>query len=160
MSGARIQEIRRHLDKPDEVYDCELIHREPGYVVLRYVTDRPFQFAGIFIPEGSRTVGHYRAGSDCVIWEMYEPSGDKLGTLVHLCRELEVDDDQVRYLDLVLDLWFHPDGSYEILDEDELSECVSRGLITDRDAERLRWLADVLGHNLPVFIRERQPPEG
>ena len=159
MSQARIREIKRHLNKSEEVYDCEVVHREPGYVVVRYVTDRPYQFCGITIPEGSRTVGHYRGGSDCVIWEMYGPAGDKLGTLVHLCRDLEIGEDYVRYLDLVLDLWFHPDGHYDILDEEELAECVIQGLISDRDAERLRWLAEVLAHNLPVFIRERQPPE-
>jgi hypothetical protein len=160
MGEPRIREIKRHLNKPEEVYECELIHREPGYLVVRYVTDRAFEFGGITIPAGSRTVGHYRAGSDCVIWEMYEPSGEKLGTLVHLCRDLEIGDDYVSYLDLVLDLWFHPDGRYQVLDEDELADCVAQGRISDREAERLRWLADVLGHNLPVFVSQRQQPEG
>ena len=34
-------EIKRHKNKPDQQFQCELLHREQGYAVLRYTSGKP-----------------------------------------------------------------------------------------------------------------------
>lgn len=36
--------------------------------------------------------------------------------------------------DLFLDVWVEPDGSWELLDEDELADALERGLVSDEEA--------------------------
>lgn len=134
----KFREIKRHLDKPDAVFDCESIVRARDYVVLRYVNARSGRVGDLEIHAGSVTYGYYRQGSGFVLWKMCDPEGRLLGHLFHICRDLKVGDRHVDYVDLMLDLWFDPTGRLTVLDRDELEAFRQRDGLSRQDME---WIA-------------------
>ena len=132
-----IEEIKHNLDGTTERFDCHLVHRDPDYVVLCYVSDKPYAVAGEDIPAGSLTIGHYRPGSDYVLWEMYTPQAEPLGYYVHLCGEIRLGDRCVEWHDMTIDVWLGSDARFEILDEDELERSVEAGQIGPTEADRI-----------------------
>ena len=132
------REVKRHLDKPDAVFACESIVHNGDSVVLRYVNARPGRVGETVIRTGSVTYGYYRQGAGYVLWKMFDPDGRLLGHLFHICRNVEVGDRCVDYVDLLLDLWFDPEGRLTVLDRDELESCERRNVVDRRDRE---WIA-------------------
>lgn len=134
----KILEIKRHLNKPDESYLCDLSKRGSGYVVLKYVSERPGQVGDMTFEVGSTTYAFYRTGAGYVLWRMFGPDDNLRGHLFHICRDQQVREDRVEYLDLLLDLWVGTDGQLIILDRDEVEACAAEGLIGEQD---LAWIA-------------------
>ena len=73
------------------------------------------------------------------------PDDALLGRLFHLCEGPIIAGDSVHYTDLLLDLWFAPDGLVRELDRDEVDEALAKGWLSDdrlaaleRTAARLR----------------------
>ena len=131
-----VHEIIHKLNGPDEAYLCRELHREPGYAVLAYDVPHDAHIGAVTIPAGSLTLAHYRADCGFVLWEMYGPERALIGYCYHLCTPPTIGPDFVEYLDLLLDLWFAPDGTLTVLDEDELEEAVAAGKVGD-DEQRL-----------------------
>ncbi len=131
-------EVKRHLNKPDESYPCDLLVRGAGYVVLRYVSDRSGRVGEVDIEVGSTTFAYYRTGVGYVLWKMCGADGRLKGHLFHICRDLRVGDERVEYLDLLLDLWFDPEGGVTVLYREELEACREAGGVGNGD---LKWIA-------------------
>lgn len=136
MSPKMVQERKRHITKPDEFYWCQELHREARYLVLRYEVTRAARLGSIDIPAGSHTLAHYWENRGYVLWEMYGPEGILIGYCYHLCLPPQIGPQSVEYLDLLLDLWFDPQGNLTVLDEDEYEEARQQGKISG-DAARL-----------------------
>ena len=134
----KILEVKRHLNKPDESYLCDLLRRSSHYVVLKYVSDRPGRVGGVMFEVGSITYAFYRTGAGYVLWRMFGRDNKLKGHLFHICRDLKVAEDRVEYQDLLLDLWFDADGRLTILDRDEVEDCAANGVIGEQD---LTWIA-------------------
>ena len=134
----KFREVKRHLDKPDAVFACDPIVHTGDCVVLRYVNVRPGRVGDTAIRTGSVTYGYYRQGAGYVLWKMCDPEGRLLGHLFHICRNLEVGDRCVDYVDLLLDLWYDPEGRLTVLDRDELESCERRNIVSGRD---MKWIA-------------------
>lgn len=132
-----VRELKQNLTRADEQYTCHLLHREPGYVVLSYRSSREFRVGTSVIPPGTITIAHYRLGVPNLVWRMTTPDGTLIGHLLHLVRDRDIQDAQVSYTDLVLDIWITPDGEAKLLDEDELWQCVAAGKLSKEEAERM-----------------------
>ena len=157
----KFRETVRKVNKPDEFYWCDLLHREPGYVVLGYHVTRDRQVGPFAIPAGSMTVAHYRENTGHVLWEMVGPDGTLLGYLYHLCLPPEIGENYVEYLDLLLDIWFDPEGEMTVLDEDELEQAVEQGKI-GRDQRRfIECQRETVTEGHPRVLADLwRPPEG
>lgn len=131
---AKVQEQKRHIGKPDEFYWCDEIHREPGYLVLRYEVVKPGRIFDIEIPAGSLTIAHYRENRGHVVWEMYDPQRALIGHLFHICMPPEIGPTHVEYLDLLVDVWVSPEGEVRVLDEDEFETAREQGQIGKEQA--------------------------
>jgi hypothetical protein len=131
----KITEVKRHLNKPTERYECDLLRRVPGHAILRYVSDRKFasERLGITFPPGCITIAYYWEERPYVFWGIFSPSAELLGYLVHICRDVKISDGEIGYLDMLLDLWFYPDGRHIVLDEDEVEECLQSGRLAKED---------------------------
>ena len=134
----KILEIKRHLNKPDESYVCDLLKRGNDYIILTYVSDRSGQVGSVTIDAGSTTYAYYRNGKGYVVWKMVTPDRTLNGYLFHICRDLRVGEDKVEYLDLLLDVWIDAEGQLKILDRDEVEECAVKGVI---GRSELHWIA-------------------
>jgi hypothetical protein len=67
--------------------------------------------------------------------------GERRGTYVNVCTPVEVFPDEVRYVDLHVDVVRHADGTVERVDDDELDEAVEAGLVGEQLAEKARSVA-------------------
>ena len=134
----KILEIKRHLNKPDESYLCDLLLRGNDYVILKYVSPHPGRVGSVTFGAGSTTFAYYRTGKGYVIWRMLNPKKILEGHLFHICKDQQVQDTRVEYLDLLLDVWIDSGGHMIILDRDELEDCAEKGEIGEKE---LRWIA-------------------
>ena len=134
----KILEIKRHINKADQSYLCDLLKRGDDYILIKYVNERPGTVGSVFFDTGSTTYAYYRDGEGYVVWKMINPHNVLEGYLFHICCDLQVREDRVAYLDLLLDIWIDPVGQLKILDRDEVQECVQRGLLGERELE---WIA-------------------
>ena len=133
-----ILEIKRHLNKPDESYLCDLLARGNDYVILKYVSPQPGRVGSVTFEAGSTTFAYYKTGRGYVVWKMLNPGKMLEGHLFHICKDQQVQDTRVEYLDLLLDVWIDSEGQLTILDRDELENCAQKGKIGDKE---LRWIA-------------------
>ena len=62
------------------------------------------------------------------VYEISSPAGTLKGWYgnVGLPPELKPETNELNYVDLALDLWANPDGSFIVLDEDELDELLAK----------------------------------
>ncbi|SFR37458.1 Ribonuclease G or E [Halogeometricum rufum] len=74
--------------------------------------------------------------------------GDLKGTYVNVCTPVECFPDEVRYVDLHVDVIKHPDGAVERVDDDELDEAVAAGTVSEELAEKARSVASSLENAL------------
>jgi hypothetical protein len=77
----KILEVKRHLNKPDQSYLCDLFYRGSGLVVLKYVSDRPGCVGDILFEPWTTTYAIYKAGEGYVLWKMVDPQGTLKGYL-------------------------------------------------------------------------------
>lgn len=131
-------EIKRHKNKPEQHFCCELLFIKDGYAVLRYRADEPGLIADMRIPAGSTTVAHYWHERPYVAWRMFDSNYCLIGTLFHICTNVCIHDDHLSYDDLLLDIWIAPDGSARILDEDELQICIDAALVSTAELDCIR----------------------
>lgn len=133
----KITEKKHHLNKPTELYECELVRSSPDHLVLRYVSDRKFTSSqiGITFPPGCVTVASYWEARPYVFWAIFSPEKELLGHLVHICRDVSISGDSVSYVDMLLDIWFSPDGGHIVLDRDEVEACHRQGILSDEDKQ-------------------------
>ena len=136
--NTKILEIKRHLNKPDESYLCDLLKRDNDWIIVKYVSERPGRVGAVTFDAGSTTFAYYRTGMGYVIWKMLDPDDRLRGYLFHICQDLQVEIDKVKYLDLLLDVWINPVGQLKILDRDEVEDCRAKGVIGEKE---LRWIA-------------------
>jgi hypothetical protein len=100
--------------KPLHYRDEAVVDR--GYWAVWFLfKDRPFDVGRFYRPDGTWT-GYYVDVLDPVRWEGADPT-----TLQPI-------------VDLFLDLWIAPDGSHEVLDEDEFADAVRLGHVTPLQA--------------------------
>uniref|UniRef100_UPI0025B9E64D DUF402 domain-containing protein n=1 Tax=Halovivax sp. TaxID=1935978 RepID=UPI0025B9E64D len=70
--------------------------------------------------------------------------GEVKGTYVNICTPVELFPDRARYVDLYVDVIRLPDGTVEIVDEDELAEAVEAGLVSEALAEKASSVASAV----------------
>ena len=114
-----------HLVHPTKslVYRGEEVIAD-GYRAMWFLfKDRPYDIGRFYNLDG-RWVGYYVDVLESVRWQ-----GAEAETLEPL-------------IDLFLDLWIAPDGSYEVLDEDEFEEALHLGHISAAQGAHARRVLD------------------
>ena len=153
-------ELKRHLNKPDEEYMCDLVARGADWVVLSYVSRRPWQVADTHLPSGSQTLAFYQTGVARVLWRMCAPSGELKGHLFHVCRDVCVGENGVCYLDLLLDIWIDSDGGVAVLDRAEVDACHEAGQLSEADLQLIATEEKRIVAHWPELVREMERKMG
>lgn len=146
------REIKHHYNKPTETYGCEIVQWAEWRVILKYVSEegRTHPKIGIEFPAGTVTIATYWKERGYVVWQMYHPEGKLLGYYVHIVENLMIARDAVEYRDALVDVWFWPNGNHQVLDEDEMYECMQRGQL---DRERELYIQQQKAHVLMTWER-------
>lgn len=129
-----IAEIKKNPGKPDQVFSCELLYHGGNRVVISYRSERPYRAAGLEIPPGTLTLGYYQEEWPYILWKMNGPDGALVGYYVHLCEDVRIGADTVEFRDMLLDIWFSPDGTGRLWDEDELEAARVSVLVDEAQA--------------------------
>lgn len=149
-------EIKKHKDKPDQQFTCELRGRGPGWVVLRYHARESGQIADIRIPAGSTTIAFYREHCSHVLWRMYDARLHLLGSLFHICQHIAITRHRVTYEDLLLDVWLTPAGRLRVLDRDEFDRCWYNGRLSAPERGRALRALQQVTTSAPLLIERAE----
>ena len=129
-----------------------LLHDEvvlaSGYHAVWFLfKNHPYDVARVYRPDGAFT-GYYVDVLETIQWQDSDPN-----TLHPL-------------VDLFLDLWIEPDGSYHVLDQDEFDAAAASGVLTAAQALHAREVLDRLiaqvraGTFPPVAVRSFERGSG
>ena len=146
---ATITEIKHNVNKPDQTFECDLVRHGGDRILISYVSSRPYQVRDMVVASDTLTLGYYQEGLPYIVWKMIGPDDRLTGYYIHLCDGVRITDDVVEYRDLLLDVWFYPDGSHRLLDEDELEEAVTDGLLDEDTASAVRQTASSVIETFP-----------
>ena len=131
---------------PGEVVDCG----PDGKLRLRreLTAGGTYDALGTEIQEGDVAVTTFEEGR----WwypTMYRGAdGETRGTYVNVCTPVELFPEEVRYVDLHVDVVKHADGTVERVDDDELDAAVDAGLLPEDLADRARTVAGAVSNAL------------
>lgn len=133
------REIKHHFNKPTQTFGCELLEWGARRVVLKYVSDVAYRTDGLNVdfPVGTTTIASYWDDRGYVVWQMYHPDSHLLGYYVHMVEPVTIVRAAVEYRDALIDIWFWPDGSHRVLDEDELEQAMAEGKVSRELARRI-----------------------
>lgn len=131
--------------------------REPGHVLLRATWTGPgvvrvaddvtFEMGDVFYE-------HYYDGKPYGLWQVLGPDERTLKCwYCNISTPAEVGDDGIVFRDLLLDVLLLPDGSYRVLDRDDLAQARAEGLDPALAALAEQGLGEVL-----AMIAAGQPP--
>ena len=148
------QEIRLHKAKPPQVFACDLLHKENGYLVLRYIVSDVFTVDGTTLAQGTVTIAHYWEDRNYILWIFKKPDAPIIGHLFHIARDVEIGEDYVRYVDLELDIWFSPDGNATVLDEDEVKDYYNKNIFDDRTIALIEGQKATILKNYRTIIKD------
>jgi len=147
-------ELRLHRAKPPQEFVCNLLHQEEKYVVLRYTSSGSYTIGTSTIEKGTITIAHYWKNRNHILWKFKKPDDTLIGYLFHIAQHLEIGEDYVRYVDLELDIWFSPDGSPTVLDQDEVNDYYKRGIFDEKTFSLTKHQKMDIMHNFNTIIRD------
>jgi predicted RNA-binding protein associated with RNAse of E/G family len=111
-------------------------------VVERRITSSgTYDALGVEREDGDIARTRFEEGGRAYATVYKSADGEKKGTYVNVCTPLEVFPDAVRYTDLYIDV-VEVDGETRVVDEEELTDAVGEGVVTEGVAERAREVAD------------------
>ena len=142
----RIVEVKRQLDGTEQRFDCELVQRTDEQLLILYRMERP--------RERRDSYGCFWVGRPYVCYYIVDPdSGAEWRTRFDIARAVEWDDHEVRYTDLLLDLWIE-DGEPRWEDEDELRAAVASAQLDPADVAFIERARDALAREHAAIRRD------
>jgi hypothetical protein len=125
-----------------EVVSADADEDEMAVVVERRITSSgTYDALGVEREDGDVARTRFEEGGRAYATVYKSAEGEKKGTYVNVCTPLEVFPDAVRYTDLYIDV-VEVDGETRVVDEEELTDSVEEGVVTEGVAERAREVAD------------------
>jgi predicted RNA-binding protein associated with RNAse of E/G family len=133
-------------------YPGDVLERRSDVIVLRTVWDRGSLDLGfvVFEPEDRWTETFY-SHRWYNIFEIRASNGRLKGWYCNVTRPARIVADEVAAEDLALDLWVEPDGSMQVLDEDEFAELDLLPREREAAMEALRQLREMVARGAPPF---------
>lgn len=131
-----------------KVFDCSLLEKEKGELVLLYKPSRPMNFAGINFDEDSISFGYYWQGRYYNVYHWKDKNGKTLLYYFNVSKETKIDEKSVRWVDLIVDVELIPGRHPNVLDEDEVPRDFS-----ESDASIVRKTRDHILQNIVDMTR-------
>lgn len=133
-------------------YEGILLNRDEHSITLEALFDRAdMPFVDTVLRTGDRFVEYYYDDRWYNVFEIHDRDDERIkGWYCNVCTLAEFEDGIVSYVDLALDLWVSPDGTQQVLDEDEFE---ALGLDRKLRDEALHGLDD-----LKQFFLNKKPP--
>lgn len=99
------------------------IHRDERHLFFTAVFDRDGRDLGyVRFERGDVFYEYYYFDRWYNVFQVYSAAGDLKGWYCNVTAPAQVQDGELTFVDLALDLWVWPDARYLVLDEDEFEE--------------------------------------
>ena len=85
---------------------------------------------------------------------MFDSKGNLFQIYFDVCDEICFDGENTWFTDLILDIVYHPDGTVEILDEDELLDAYLKGMINEKQKSTALKISKVLENVLKTQSKQ------
>ena len=126
-------------------FEAQLLRADRDVVILSHMAhpSKPLFLAGqAVIEDGYDVVWFLFKGRPYDVGRFYRPDGTWTGYYIDILEPVVWQDDNPHSIaplvDLALDLWIAPDGSFRVLDEDEYAAFVDCGDLTSEQATNAR----------------------
>lgn len=152
----RVIEVKRRLDGRTSRFACALVLRRPHVVVLRYENKRTYRTAHTRIAAGSHTYGFFWKRRPYQLYRVVGPEGALIAHRFDVVEDVCLEERQVSYLDLLLDVWVDASGRAWVEDDDEVADYVRRGALTPAQHERIERTRALLLRRHGAIAREAE----
>lgn len=136
----KITEIKRHLDGREERFQCDVLTLRADRAVVRFEfhQDDPRRDGPFYLPAGTIvTHAYFWEDRHYLVYKLMGSDGTLYGHRFDVCEHVHISRarKEVRWTDLMLDLWIDAKGAIYPLDEDEVERAHARGWLTQRQLE-------------------------
>jgi protein associated with RNAse G/E len=140
-------------------YGGAVLERTPESIVLEARFSRDTTDLGYAVLEhGDRFVERFYSDRWYNIFEIHSVHDDHLkGWYCNIVKPAVFGADAIEQVDLALDLWINPDGSYHVLDRDEFEALALDRVTRLRARQAVGELIYLLHHHAPPFTAVNQP---
>lgn len=152
-----INEIKQKIDGSKHTFECTLASISPDHAVIRHIWHRqtPYVDGPAYLPAAEiHTTAFYWSYRNFVIYRMTTASGDLLGTRIDAAENITISNHEIFWQDLVLDFWISPDSTFSVLDEDELTEAISKQLLTSNQIRKVKETRTYLEKHYLDILKE------
>jgi predicted RNA-binding protein associated with RNAse of E/G family len=112
--------------KPGYVWTGTIVEETPSRVVVEATFTYPSRDLGyVYLEQGDRWVESYFFDRWYNIFEIYGRDGQLKGWYCNVTTPARLEDGELSFTDLALDLFVYPDGRYLVLDEEEYAKARS-----------------------------------
>ncbi len=146
----RVVEVKRHVDGRVERFDCRLVVRLPHLAVLRFDHGEE----GRFLPIGGRSFGFFWRRRAYVLYRIERSNGRVVAHRFDVVEGVQLDDAEVSYTDLLLDVRVDARGILRVEDEEEVAQYARRGLLSAAQRERIERTRALLHRRHAAIARE------
>lgn len=140
-------------------YPGRVIDRTPSQIIVEARFNRETANAGYVVFErGDRFVERFFADRWYNIFEIHAVGDDHLkGWYCNIARPAEFHDGAIEQVDLALDVWVNPDGSYTVLDQAEFDALPLDAATRHRARRAVGEIVYLLYHRAAPFDTIQQP---
>ena len=142
-SKSQIWVIKQNIQREETWrYQGIILDRSPGTILIEAFFNRSdLDFHGLLMRDQDRFLERYYQHRWYNIFEIHDRDDDQLkGWYCNVTQPAIFEGDEIRYIDLALDLLVYPTGGYLVLDEDEFDQLA----IDDETHQRARSSLDEL----------------
>jgi hypothetical protein len=135
-------------------FSVDVVHREPGLVVVRYVVPAAGGRGSlpVHIPGGTTSDGYFWADRPYNVYRMRAPDGSLLVHRFDALTDVTITDDVVSYRDLTCDWWLLPDGTLIEEDIDDFEGAAAVGEMDAADVAAARRAIELIrGHSAEIL---------
>jgi predicted RNA-binding protein associated with RNAse of E/G family len=114
-----ITEVKETLAGTRKTFHCHVIDRQPGALVVLFVSKAPVRVHDVDLPAGTVTFGYFWVDRGFNVYHWMSPEGATLAFYVNLAEGTRIED-TLHWRDLTVDILVPSLGEAVVLDEDEI----------------------------------------
>jgi hypothetical protein len=115
-----VLEIKRTLDGREQRFQCQLISGDRQQAVLLFVAPAAMHVHGIDLPAGTVTFGHFWTDRFYNVYHWLDGRGGTTAFYFNVADNTVIEEGQLEWRDLTVDVLATPAGRLDVLDEHEL----------------------------------------
>ncbi len=116
-------EYKRTYSGELKIFECLLAEKkEERELIIIYKLSEAAEFIGVRFEPGCISFGYYWKERNYNAYHWKDPLGKTLLIYFNICKDTVISENKVEWTDLVVDVALFPDGSFRVLDLEEIPD--------------------------------------